>query len=69
MFFSKRRKNMCNCYYEDMHNKSFHKDKRLCEAIINVSSTNVIIESQIINSILESIMSIDNLDKELLKAS
>jgi hypothetical protein len=60
---------MHNCYDEDKVNKADFKDKRLCKAIINVCSVNVLVDRQIVNSILESIMSLEILDQQLLKAS
>lgn len=60
---------MQNCYDEDAVKKANYKDKRLCRVIINVCSDNALIDRQIINSILESIMSLDLLDQQLPNAS
>jgi len=55
---------MQNCYDENTTNKADYKDKRLCKAIIGVCSGNVLVDHQIVNSILESIMSLEILEQQ-----
>lgn len=60
---------MQNCYSDGTVNKSDYKDKRLYKAIISVCSDNVLIDRQIVKSILDSIMSLKEVDQQLSNIS
>lgn len=58
---------MKNSYDGATLNRTY-SDKRLCKAEIKVCNDNVLVDRQIINSILESIMSLETLGQQLLEA-
>jgi hypothetical protein len=57
---------MQNSYDEATLNETY-KDKRLYKAEVKVCDDNVLVDRQIINSILESIMSLETLGQQLLE--